>query len=104
MPGSVRREAADIMNIKLMKCGGLYRGSQISAIGESFGVTCMVGCMMETKIAITAGLSLVAAKKNITEADCDSFLYYKGRRYGNAGRLRDTSGYVPSPGKTGTGT
>ena len=72
-----KAEAADIMNIKLMKCGGLYRGAQISAIGESFGVTCMVGCMMETKIAITAGLSLAAAKKNITETDCDSFLYYK---------------------------
>lgn len=37
----------------------------------------MVGCMLETKLAITAGLSLVAAKKNVTEADCDSFLYYK---------------------------
>ena len=34
--------------------------------------------MIETKISITAGLSLVAAKKNITEADCDTFLFYKG--------------------------
>ena len=40
-------------------------------------MTCMVGCMLETRLAITAGLSLVAAKKNVTEADCDSFLYYK---------------------------
>lgn len=65
------------MNIKLMKCGGLYRASQINAVGESFGVPCMVGCMIETKISITAGLSLVAAKKNITESDCDTFLFYK---------------------------
>lgn len=72
-----KAEAADIMNLKLMKCGGLYRGAQINAIGESFGVPCMVGCMIETKISITAGLSLVAAKKNITEADCDTFLFYK---------------------------
>lgn len=72
-----KAEAADIMNIKLMKCGGLYRASQINAIGESFGVPCMVGCMIETKISITAGLSLVAAKKNITESDCDTFLFYK---------------------------
>ena len=33
----------------------------------------MVGCMLETKVAIAAGVSLVAAKQNITEADCDSF-------------------------------
>lgn len=72
-----KAEAADIMNLKLMKCGGLYRSAQINAIGESFGVPCMVGCMIETKISITAGLSLVAAKKNITEADCDTFLFYK---------------------------
>lgn len=80
-----KAQAADILNIKLMKCGGLYRGAQISGIAESFGLTCMVGCMMETKIAITAGLSLVAAKKNITEADCDSFLYYKDGDTGMAG-------------------
>lgn len=72
-----RLQAADILNIKLMKCGGLYPASKINAIAEANGVTCMVGCMLETKLAITAGLSLVAAKKNVTEADCDSFLYYK---------------------------
>ena len=72
-----RLEAADILNIKLMKCGGLYPAAKINAIAEANGVTCMVGCMLETKLAITAGLSLVAAKKNVTEADCDSFLYYK---------------------------
>lgn len=80
-----KAEAADIMNLKLMKCGGLYRGAQINAIGESFGVPCMVGCMIETKISITAGLSLVAAKKNITEADCDTFLFYKGGDTGMPG-------------------
>lgn len=72
-----RANAADILNIKLMKCGGLYRSGQISTMAENFGMTCMVGCMLESKIAITAGLSLVASKKNITEADCDSFMYYK---------------------------
>lgn len=70
-----KKDAADILNIKLMKCGGLYRAEQINAVAEANGVTCMVGCMLETKIAITAGASLAAAKKNITEADCDSFMY-----------------------------
>lgn len=77
--------AADIFNIKLMKCGGLYRGGQISTLAENFGITCMVGCMLETKIAITAGLSLVASRKNITEADCDSFMYYKDAETGMPG-------------------
>ena len=76
---------ADILNIKLMKCGGLFRASQINSIAEAFGVTCMVGCMMETKLATTAGVSLVAAKKNITEADCDSFLFYADEQTGMTG-------------------
>lgn len=77
--------AADVLNIKLMKCGGLFRASQINSIAESFGVECMVGCMMETKLATTAGISLVAAKKNITEADCDSFLFYTDEQTGMDG-------------------
>ena len=69
-----RLEAADIFNIKLMKCGGLYRGLQINAIAQAAGIGCMVGCMMESRLGIAAGLSLVAAQENITEADCDSFM------------------------------
>lgn len=50
----------------------------------------MVGCMMETKLATTAGVSLVAAKKNITEADCDSFLFYADEQTGmTGGFIRD---------------
>lgn len=85
-----KANAADILNIKLMKCGGLYRGGQISTIAENFGMTCMVGCMLESKIAITAGLSLVASRKNITEADCDSFMYYKDADTGMPGGFERT--------------
>lgn len=67
--------AADILNIKLMKCGGIYEAEKINAIAEASNVTCMVGCMLETKVAIAAGVAFAAAKKNVTEADCDSFMY-----------------------------
>lgn len=87
--------AADVLNIKLMKCGGLFRASQINSIAESFGVPCMVGCMMETKLATTAGVSLVAAKKNITEADCDSFLFYADEQTGmDGGFIREADHFT----------
>ena len=73
-----RMDAADILNIKLMKCGGLYPAEQINAIAQANGLTCMAGCMMETKLSITAGLSFVAAKKNVMDADLDSFMEYVG--------------------------
>ena len=75
---AVKLNAADYLNIKLMKCGGLYPGAQIADVAERAGIGCMVGCMQENKISITAGVSLVAAKKSIVEADCDSFMFYVG--------------------------
>jgi L-alanine-DL-glutamate epimerase-like enolase superfamily enzyme len=41
--------------------------------------------MLETRVGITAGLSLVAARKNITEADCDSYMYYDDSQVGITG-------------------
>lgn len=73
---AVKEKAADILNIKLMKCGGLYGGVRIAKTAAAGGLTCMMGCMLETPLSITAGLSLVAADDAVTDADCDSFLYY----------------------------
>ena len=93
--------AADFYNIKLMKCGGLFGGSEIANVAEDAGVRCMVGCMMENKISLTAGVSLVAAKGSIVEADCDSFTFFVGdddgikggfTREGGSFRLLDEPG------------
>jgi L-Ala-D/L-Glu epimerase len=69
----VRENAVDCINIKLMKSGGLLRGMQIATVAASGGVTCMVGCMEETRLALTAGAHLVASQKNIIYADLDAF-------------------------------
>ena len=71
-----KAEAVDIFNIKLMKSSGIYPALGINAIGESAGIPCMLGCMLETKLGITASASLVAAQKNITKADLDSFRHF----------------------------
>jgi ABC-type xylose transport system substrate-binding protein len=41
--------------------------------------------MLETRLALTAGLSLVAARENITDADCDSFLSFDEKQAGVTG-------------------
>jgi L-alanine-DL-glutamate epimerase-like enolase superfamily enzyme len=69
-----RENAVDCINIKLMKSGGLLRGAQIATVAASAGVTCMVGCMEETRLALTAGAHLVCSQKNIVYADLDGFL------------------------------
>ena len=41
--------ACDLINIKLMKAGGLGPASKIAAMAEAAGVECMMGCMLECK-------------------------------------------------------
>jgi len=69
----VRSQAADVINIKLMKCGGIYPALQINAVAQAAGVRCMLGCMLESRLAIAAGAHLVAAQSNFVYADLDSF-------------------------------
>ena len=70
----IEEKAVDMFNIKLMKCGGITNGIKIANIAEAAGMECMVGCMSETGVAITAASHLVASARNITRADLDSSL------------------------------
>ena len=63
--------AADLVNIKLMKCGGLYNALKIATAAEVCGVECMIGCMLEANISVNAAVHLACAKKVITKIDLD---------------------------------
>ena len=67
----LRMGAADLLNIKLMKCGGLYNALKICTLAEVYGVECMIGCMLEAKISVNAAVHLACAKKVITKVDLD---------------------------------
>lgn len=64
--------AVDIVNIKLMKCGGPLTALKISDLCEEAGVKCMIGCGLETKISITAAASVAYMRDNIAFIDLDS--------------------------------
>jgi len=61
----VRKEAAGIINIKIMKSGGLYNSKKIAAIAESAGIPCIVGSMIEMGIGTVAGAHFACAIKII---------------------------------------
>jgi len=67
----IQERAADLINIKLMKTGGIYEALKICSIAEIYSVECMIGCMLESKIAVSAAAHLAAAKGIITRADLD---------------------------------
>ena len=64
--------AADLVNLKLMKSGGIYMALQMNKMAEASGVECMVGSMIETKIGVTAAAHFAASQRNITRYDFDA--------------------------------
>ena len=69
--------AVDVVNIKLMKCGGIYNALKIAAVCEAAGIPNMIGCMGESTLANLAGMHLAAATDNIRDVDLDSVYILK---------------------------
>ena len=46
------------INIKLMKAGGMLEALRMFQVAKAFNLDTMLGCMIETSIAITAGAQL----------------------------------------------
>ena len=67
----IQNKAADLVNIKLAKAGGIYNALKICSIAEIYGIECMVGSMLETKLSVSAAVHLAASKKIITKMDLD---------------------------------
>ncbi|MDK2371827.1 MAG: dipeptide epimerase [Candidatus Korarchaeota archaeon] len=73
----VEMGAADYINIKLTKAGGLLKARRIAAISEAAGIPNMIGCMMEGGVSITAGVHFAAATRNLVTTDLDSDISLK---------------------------
>jgi L-alanine-DL-glutamate epimerase-like enolase superfamily enzyme len=67
----IREEAVDYFNIKLSKSGGIFEALKINAIAEAAGVACMIGCMSESRLALTANAHFAAARQNVRFCDLD---------------------------------
>jgi len=92
----IQAEAVDLINIKLMKSGGILKGRKIAAIAEAAGIPCMIGCMGESEIGIAAGAHLAAAVKNIQYADLDSDLLLKDKLVKKGGtKVKDSMRVFP---------
>ncbi len=95
----VTLKAVDGLNIKLMKCGGIYNALKIAAIAETAGIPCMVGSMMESHLSVGAAAHFAASRAIVKHFDLDAPLFCSlnpvvgGLSYQGANvRLPDTPG------------
>ncbi len=69
---------ADMINIKLMKCGGLSRAQEILEFAREKNIDCMFGSMLEGPVSICAAYALCFAYRDVIKyVDLDSPLLYK---------------------------
>ena len=72
-----REDAVPYLNIKLSKSGGIEQAGRIAHIAEAGGRRCMMGCMSETRLGITAAAHFALANPVVAFCDLDSFIEHR---------------------------
>lgn len=62
-----RRRAVSILNIKLMKTGGIGNALRIADIAAEHGLRCMMGCMLESSVGVAAAAHVAAARPDVVD-------------------------------------
>jgi len=74
----IEREACDILNIKISKCGGLLRSQRIAQFAKSQDMLCQLGAHVgETEILSAAGKSFALTTPNLISFEGYSFLLFQ---------------------------
>lgn len=98
----VRTEAADMINLKIGKIGGIFYSSKINAIAEASDIPCLVGSMLEGSIGTAASAHFAISAPNLKFAhDLIGPLFRADDVVKEPLKVED--GYVEVPEKPGTG-
>jgi L-alanine-DL-glutamate epimerase-like enolase superfamily enzyme len=80
---------ADGFTVKVATCGGIRPASQFDAIARAARLQTMVGCLIEPRLLIAAGLAVALSTPNVQYADLDGHLDLLGDPSTGGFRLQD---------------
>jgi L-alanine-DL-glutamate epimerase-like enolase superfamily enzyme len=90
-----RGDVVPYFNIKLSKSGGIHPARQIADIAEAGGRRCMVGCMCESRLGLTAAAHFSLAAPAASFFDLDTFWEHREDPIRGGMTVRDGSIEVP---------
>jgi L-Ala-D/L-Glu epimerase len=64
----VKKKAADVINVKISKAGGLYNAKKIAAMAEAADLQCVIGTEWGLGLRVASKLHLAASTINIKDA------------------------------------
>jgi L-alanine-DL-glutamate epimerase-like enolase superfamily enzyme len=70
----IRNKACAYINIKFAKSGGIQEAMLINKVAEKNGIPCMMGGMLESRVALSAKVHFAMANNNISFYDLDTCL------------------------------
>lgn len=70
----IRDHACDYINIKLAKSGGIHEALKIYKVASQNAIPCMIGGMLESRLALSANVHFAYACKAISFYDLDTCL------------------------------
>lgn len=67
-----RTDSCDYINIKFSKSSGIHESLKIQAVAQEYGIPCMIGGMLESRLALAAKTHFAYAAPNVKFFDLDT--------------------------------
>jgi len=96
----IRAQAADVINIKTMKCG-LLEAMDMIAVARAAGLGLMIGGMVESKLSMTVSACLAAGQGGFSFVDLDTPWFLKDAPF-SGGWVEGAQGIPGTPARRST--